>query len=61
MPAPLLAIIGTAVAFVLAFKNQQCYSRVSEALAIWGQIDSACIILASKLAVTVGHAPRWAA
>jgi putative membrane protein len=55
MPAPLLAIIGTAVAFVLAFKNQQCYARVTEALAIWGQINSACMILANKLAITVGH------
>ncbi len=55
VPAPLLALVGTAVAFVLAFKNQQCYARINEALMIWGQINSASAILGSKLVATVGR------
>ena len=34
VPAPLLAVVGTAVAIVLAFKNQQCHARINEALAL---------------------------
>jgi ion channel-forming bestrophin family protein len=49
IPAPLMAVVGTAVAIVLAFKNQQCHARINEALAIWGQINSASMILANKL------------
>jgi putative membrane protein len=55
IPAPLLAVVGTAVAIVLAFKNQQCYARINEALALWGQINSASMILANKLKATVGN------
>lgn len=55
IPAPLLAVVGTAVAIVLAFKNQQCHARINEALALWGQINSASIIFANKLTVTVGN------
>lgn len=54
IPAPLLAVVGTAVAIVLAFKNQQCYARLNEALTIWGQINSASMIFAAKLVSTVG-------
>lgn len=54
VPAPLLAVVGTAVAIVLAFKNQQCHARINEALALWGQINSASTIFANKLAATVG-------
>jgi putative membrane protein len=52
IPAPLLAVVGTAVAIVLAFKNQQCHARIDEALALWGQINSASIILANRLMAT---------
>lgn len=55
IPAPLLAVVGTAVAIVLAFKNQQCHARINEALALWGQINSASMILANKLTTTVGN------
>jgi putative membrane protein len=56
IPAALLAIVGTAVAVVLAFKNQQCFARVNEALSIWGQITAASITWGAKLAATLGHA-----
>jgi putative membrane protein len=56
IPAPLLAVVGTAVAIILAFKNQQCHARINEALAIWGQINSASLILAAKLKATLGPA-----
>jgi putative membrane protein len=55
IPAALLAIVGTAVAVVLAFKNQQCYARVQEALATWGQITAASMTWANKLASAIGH------
>lgn len=55
IPAPLLAVVGTAVAIVLAFKNQQCHARINEALALWGQINSASMILANKLTATAGN------
>lgn len=53
IPAPLMAVVGTAVAIVLAFKNQQCHARINEALVLWGQINSASMILANKLKATV--------
>src|SRR3569832_896605 len=49
VPAPLLAVVGTAVAIVLAFKNQQCHARINEALALWGSVNSAGMVLANKL------------
>lgn len=55
IPAPLLAVVGTAVAIVLAFKNQQCHARINEALALWGQITSASMILANKLKASLGN------
>jgi len=54
VPGPLLAVVGTAVAIVLGFKNGQCYARTTEALALWGQISSASAILANKSAVALG-------
>ena len=54
VPATLLAVVGTAVAVVLAFKNQQCFARVNEALAVWGQITAASQMWATKLVSTVG-------
>jgi len=55
IPAPLLAVVGTAVAIVLAFKNQQCHARLQEALGLWGQLSSASMILANNLATTIGR------
>ena len=55
VPATVLAVIGTAVAVVIAFKNQQCFARVNDALSVWGQIIAASVIWASKLASTVGQ------
>lgn len=55
MPAPLLAVIGTAVAIVVAFKNQQCFARVNEALVSWGQISATSLILATKLRIAASH------
>jgi putative membrane protein len=55
IPAPLLAVVGTAVAIVLAFKNQQCHARIAEALSLWGQISSASTILANKLSTALAH------
>lgn len=54
LPAPVLAVVGTAVAIILAFKNQQCHARINEALVLWGQISSASMIWANKLTTTVG-------
>jgi putative membrane protein len=53
VPSTLLAIVGTAVAVVIAFKNQQCFARVNEALTIWSQITATSQMWGSKLAVTV--------
>jgi len=50
VPAAVLAVVGTALAIILGFKNQQCYARINEALAVWGQINSASLILANKAA-----------
>jgi len=55
IPTPLLAVVGTAVAIVLAFKNQQCHARSNEALSLWGQINSASLILAGKLMAALGN------
>lgn len=55
VPAAVLAVIGTAVAIILGFKNQQCYARISEALAAWGQITSASTMWANKVLSTVGR------
>jgi len=55
MPAPLLAVVGTAVAIVVAFKNQQCHARVNEALVAWGQIYGTSLIWANKLRIAASH------
>lgn len=54
IPAPILTIVGSALAIVLAFKNQQCYARFSDALAISAQLTSSSLVLANKLTSTVG-------
>jgi ion channel-forming bestrophin family protein len=54
IPAPILTIVGSALAIVLAFKNQQCYARFNEALALSGQLTTNSLNLANMLTSTVG-------
>ena len=54
IPAPILTIIGSALAIILAFKNQQCYARFNEALRLSGQLITNSLILANKLTSMVG-------
>lgn len=54
IPAPILTIVGSALAIILAFKNQQCYARFNEALSISGQLITNSLILANRLKSTVG-------
>jgi ion channel-forming bestrophin family protein len=54
VPAPILTIVGSALAIVIAFKNQQAYSRFDNALALSGQVSTNSLILANKLVATVG-------
>jgi putative membrane protein len=55
IPAPVLTIIGSALAIILAFKNQQCFSRSNEALVLSGQLTSNSLILANKLMTAIGN------
>jgi len=55
IPAPILTIVGSALAIILAFKNQQCYARFNDALALSGQLTTHSLILANKLTSTVGN------
>ena len=54
IPAPILTIVGSALAIILAFKNQQCYARFNEALSTSGQLIANSLILANRLTSTVG-------
>lgn len=54
VPAPVLTIIGAALAIGLGFKSQQCYARFSEALVLAGQVSANSLILANKLRATIG-------
>ena len=54
IPAPILTLIGSALAIILAFKNAQCYARANEALTLSGQISANSLILANRLISTVG-------
>ena len=53
VPAPILAIIGSALAIILAFKNSQCYARSNDALVLSGQLITNSLILANKLKTAV--------
>jgi putative membrane protein len=55
IPAPILTILGSALAIILAFKNQQCYARFTEALSTYGQLTSSSLVLANKLTSTIGR------
>ena len=54
IPVPILTIVGSALAIVLAFKNQQCYARFNEALSTAGQITTNSLILANRLTSALG-------
>jgi ion channel-forming bestrophin family protein len=54
IPAPILTIIGSALAIILAFKNQQCYARFNDALMLSGQLITNSLILANKLVSVSG-------
>ena len=41
IPFTIIALIGTATAFLITFRNQETYSRASEAREIWGATISA--------------------
>lgn len=55
IPAPVLTIVGSALALIIAFKNAQCYARSDNALAISGQLTSNSFIFANKLKAAVGN------
>ena len=55
IPAPILTIVGSALAIILAFKNQQCYARFNEALSTSGQLIANSLILANRLRSTVAN------
>ena len=55
IPAPVLTIIGSALAIILAFKNQQCYARFNDALVLSGQLNTNSLVLANRLTSTVGN------
>lgn len=55
MPAPVLAIIGSALAIIVGFKNAQCYARFNEALILAGQVNSNSLILANRFVSTLGN------
>lgn len=40
IPWTLVAVLGTAVALIISFKNAECHRRVSDALGIWSAIAS---------------------
>jgi putative membrane protein len=54
VPAPILTTVGSALAIILAFKNQQCYARFNEALSTSAQLTTNSLILANKLTSTIG-------
>jgi putative membrane protein len=58
MPAPVLAIIGSALAIIIGFKNAQCYSRSNDALATAGQLITNSLVLANRLTSLLGDDAR---
>ncbi len=54
MPAPILAVIGSALAIIVGFKNQQCYARFNEALGLAGQLMPHSLALGNKLNAFLG-------
>src|SRR5262245_1682692 len=54
IPTPILTIVGSALAIILAFQNAQFYARFNEALSTSCQLIAASYILGNKLTSTVG-------
>jgi putative membrane protein len=54
VPTPVLTIVGSALAIILAFKNQQCHARLNEALSISGQAITNSYNLANRLRAALG-------
>jgi ion channel-forming bestrophin family protein len=54
IPAPILTIVGSALAIILAFKNAQCYARSNEALTTAAQLTTGSFNLGNKLTSTLG-------
>ena len=50
-----IAVIGTAVAFYLGFKNNQAYDRLWEARKIWGAIVNSSRMLGATIKAYVGN------
>jgi putative membrane protein len=55
IPAPVLAIVGSALAIIIGFKNAQCYARATEALTLAGQLVSNSLVLAHRLQALLGR------
>lgn len=55
IPSPVLAIIGSALAIIIGFKNAQCYARYNEALQLAGQLVSGSLVLANRLTSMLGN------
>ena len=55
IPAPILTIVGSALAIILAFKNAQCYARSNDALTTAGQLITSSLNLGNKLTSTLGN------
>lgn len=53
VPTPVLTIVGSALAIILAFKNQQCYARFNEALAASGQLITNSFNFSNRLTVAL--------
>lgn len=49
IPAPILTIVGSALAIILAFKNSQCYARFNEALTTASQLISNSLIFRNRV------------
>ncbi|MEK1887260.1 MAG: bestrophin family ion channel [Phyllobacterium sp.] len=55
VPAPILTIVGSALAISIAFKSQQCFARFTNALTLSGQLNTSSFILAQRLMSAMGN------
>ena len=58
LPFGPLGVLGTALAILLAFRNNTGYARWWEARTIWGQIASGCRALARQLAASLDSSAK---
>lgn len=59
MPFVSVAMIGTAVAFYVGFKNNSSYERLWEARRIWGAIVNVSQAFAAGVLGIVGKFAQW--